>query len=420
MREIPFTQTNLLRCFRYQDLQENPVFKDREKRSEVALEAAKRISRRTVFSTPLRLITAKKKPAFSFGDIYQALTCRLIAKNIQRNYNLAPSNRTEVIRNLICYLGESYPIRLERLDIQSFFEEIKRDDIIPKILNDGQCSHHTAILLHDFFILLKTHGVNGLPRGLSISSTLAELVLQEFDQQMRSHSEVFLYARFVDDIIIGTSDNVKIPEILKEQFAHLPPPLKVHAKGEKRRTLIAKKTNVKETPDFFEYLGYRFTVHHTLHARENALGNLRRELKISIAGPKITKMKQRIILCFASYLASSKSLSDMDLLVDRIKFLCGNYHISDPFTGVKIKSGIFYNYPEKNHFIHCELRELDALLRGILYSNKHRLSRRVQKTISHADRDRLKGFSFVDGFHNKRFYSLSHTRLSEIKECWPQ
>jgi len=419
MLELAFSRTNLLRCISYRELEADASLKDPANRELAGAATAKLVAARTVFSEPMRAIQIRKKTAYQFPNIYQALTCRLISRNIKRNYKIAPQSRNSIVRNLSGVLQESYPIKIQRADIQSFFEEIDRDKLLDKILNDGKCSHHTALMLYDFFRSLKSQGIKGVPRGLGISSTLAELVLADFDRAMQGHPEVFLYCRFVDDILISMSDKATIATAVKEKLDDLPPPLKIHKSGQKYGNITVKRTStVPGHTHSFEYLGYSFRVGETVHPTRQILGNLRRHVSIEIADNKIEKIKARVISSFISFISSKHTPDDFSLLRDRICALTGNYYICDPFTGVKIKTGIFYNYAEKNEFNKCHLHSLDALLRGIIFSRKHRLSVRVAKFLGAHERFLLKGYTFKDGFHKKRFYTFSYRRLAEIKECW--
>jgi len=419
MIEHAFTKKNIQRSIAYKDMINDIQFRDVEYRHNVATSAYKKIQENTIFSKALKEIKILGKNTYQFHDVEQELVSRLISKNIRTNYSLKQLNRQTIINNTVSILKESSPFNIFRFDIIKFFESIDRKKIVSNLLIDGRCSRQTIILLSELFKSFEAQNIEGLPRGLGISSILAEYVLHSFDRALREADSVFFYARFVDDIVIITSNLFTQENIKNLVEKNIPNPLKMHTKGEKVSSHAIPKTSLKKSePKIFNYLGYKFTIHPNLHSTELVLGNKRRRIVVQISDEKITKLKGRLIDSFVKYITVDHSLKEYQILKNRLMALTGNYYISDPLTGINIKTGIFFNYSEKNEFIKCELGELDRFLRGLLYCKKHLLSRRISGKIGKFQKRELSSFSFLDGFHKKRFYSFSHLELCEIKGGW--
>jgi hypothetical protein len=248
---------------------------------------------------------------------------------------------------------------------------------------------------------------------------LAEYVLLKFDSAIREHEHVFFYSRFVDDIVLATNPAFTKSDVNALITKSLPPPLEVHTSGEKVASLsIGRISGTTARASEFDYLGYRFSVHGTLHPTRNVFSQKCRGVDIEISKGKIEKIKGRLIDSFISFICGSVTSASYTLLRNRVRALTGNYYISDPISGIQIKTGIYYNYCHKNIFNNCELRNLDAFLRGLLFSQSHKLSRRINKKLSKVQRMELIGYTFSNGFHEKRFHSLTYGELKEIKECW--
>ena len=74
-------------------------------------------------------------------------------------------------------------------------------------------SNETKQLLEKIFN--KVQQPNGLPRGLNISATLAELYMKDFDHNIVTTDGVFYYSRFVDDIIIFSYKEITLDYLNK-------------------------------------------------------------------------------------------------------------------------------------------------------------------------------------------------------------
>lgn len=423
MIEIAYTKRRIAKCIAYSDLIDDKSLLDRKNRDAAVARTLSAINSDTLFQKDLKHLSIRGKSAYACASIEQALATRLISKNIKANYKIRPQNRNIIIRNLISSLRESSPYNVHRFDIEKFFESINRDELFSKLMRDDRCSRQTLLLIFQIFEKIKSQNISGLPRGIGLSSTLSELALHEFDNNIKKERNVFFYARFVDDIILITAPELQKGEVIDLLQNNLNYNLKLHKNGNKTsHHCISKATDKNIIPsasfEKFQYLGYDFSVSNINTPNETILGIPRRHLKVDICEEKIEKIKSRIITSFTNHLSTSSDPKSFGLLEMRLKALTGNYIINDPITRISIKTGIFYNYSEKNNKTRCPLKNLDALLRGLLFSGSHKLSTRIQEAIPIDKRRKLIGYTFTNGFYKVRLYSFSHENLKKIKEAW--
>ena len=125
------------------------------------------------------------------------------------------------------------------------------------------------------------------------------------------------------------------------------------------------------------------------------------------------KIKTRIVKAFVNVAKNG----DVGLLVDRIKYLTGNYSIKSSTTLLPIKAGIFYNYKQISEES-LSLNELDVFYQNILHCYRGKLGTRLSKVLSKSDREVLTNYSFRYGFKNRTFHGLTFDRIHRIKMCW--
>lgn len=89
---------------------------------------------------------------------------------------------------------------------------------------------------------------SGVPQGLSISNTLAEIYLQDFERNMNSGAFDCICFRYVDDILI-LCNSADISDLKKHTYSLLEEDLKL--------TINHTKSNEGIISDGIEYLGYK-------------------------------------------------------------------------------------------------------------------------------------------------------------------
>ena len=394
--------------------------KDEENRKKSSLIAASQVDNLNVFNDIFDTIKIKSKNVYMINSIEKSLILRLLSNNIKSCYNISVKSREQIVTNLISFLRESSPYHIHRFDIESFYESIDRESLFKKIKDDGILSKKSIILLRLFFQELTNKSIPGLPRGLRLSAILSEFALKYIDLGIRSTDGVFVYERFVDDIILITDTNIQKKDgraILEDK---LPSNLKLHAINSKK-TYFGRvaKPNDKEVSkeNIFSYLGYCYTVTEKNHVSENFLKIKRRDVGIDISSEKIRKLKNRLIKSFMSYVTSGlKSKKDYDMLIKRLKFLTGNYYLYNISTISNVKSGIYYNYKLINQ--KKQINRLDEFLKSLLFCRKSRLSLRIQNAVPIEKRRELAFFSFNKGHSQRVFYKFNYVDFSEIKKVW--
>lgn len=348
---------------------------------------------------------------FFIEDITQKLILRKLNDNVKRIYKDEQANRKFIIQQVKTLLSETAPFWVIKTDVKSFYESIDKDRIFRKLKNDAMLSYFSISLIKKVLEHPVFSNKSGLPRGINISSTLSEIYMRKFDNWVQRSQGVYYYARFVDDIIIFVSTerdanelfksiNIKLLEICNLEINTLKTELILGAsfKHEKKTKRFGKDT--------IEYLGYQFYVEPKLSRKDKRL------VKISIADKKVKKIKTRLVKSYVDFVMNR----DFNLLMKRIKFLTGNYEISEGFDDSILKAGIFYNYTHLNDY--KVLEDLNDFHRKMLYSKSGSFGGKLNSTLESNQRILLKKYCFTAGHKQKTYNSFSYLEMGEIIKCW--
>jgi len=142
------------------------------------------------------------KPVYSVTTHIDEFAIRKLGDNLSRVYGVQQANRTEIVGQVIPLLREKVPFFLLKLDIKSFYESVNRAALLEQVFRDSSLSFRSKLLLDQLLATSQHFPGTGLPRGISLSATLSELYMKEFDAKIRSIDGVYFYTRFVDDILI--------------------------------------------------------------------------------------------------------------------------------------------------------------------------------------------------------------------------
>ncbi len=314
-----------------------------------------------------------------------------VQHNIRRLYKVKQSNRHQIVCQLRELLGDRFPKHVVRTDISSFYESIPREKLLEKLKDDPLLTLASKkIIRRILFEYGQITGSDiGLPRGIGISTYLAELYMRDIDNTIRDHPGVLYYARYVDDIFI----------------IFCPPPNTTTR--EFRKTVVGAfrnmglKRNRKKTQVFkivtggtysIEYLGYKFEI-----------GSGAVVLKMT--NKKVTRYKQRVDLSFDAYDKQSKTSEKKAraLLERRIRFLTGNTRLVN--NKKNVVSGIFFSNSLLNSS--NDLKKLDA-----------HLSAKISLLTNARLKNRLSICSFNRGFEKRKYFKFSAHELSQIVEVW--
>ncbi|ASL47536.1 hypothetical protein bAD24_III09080 [Burkholderia sp. AD24] len=365
------------------------------------------------------LVAGKKiNRVASFSD---KLVLRKIDRNIKRISPISQEPRPSIVSNVKSLLSEGVPYRSYRLDVKSFFESFSKIFIMDLLYDAPILSSRTKQLTDR----LLTQNGPGLPRGLSISSSLSELAMIQFDAALKKLDHVFFYVRFVDDILIVTSGDEPEGYIVDFVKTVLPPGLTLNKKKletPKRLATIKPYDPSKVTiPTFgigkspllsMEYLGYAFEVYQP--PKNDTPKNQFRTVRVDISENKIKKIKKRIVLAVHSYCKNK----DFPLLEARLKFLTSNFSIEDKNRDQKRLAGLYYNYYFVTDKDADGLKDLDKFMRAAVLSNSGKIFSRFYKVSTSLQRRQLLSNSFVYNFRKEAFVHHTAKELKRIQRCW--
>lgn len=166
---------------------------------------AKKINNDSFSFSTINSFQYNGKIIYKINSPEECYTIKKISDNIKRLYKIKFSSKEDIVNQVINILSDTSSYRVFRLDVKEFFESIDFKSVLDKLSADNILSNSSLSKLHNLRQQLPSY-FRGLPRGLAISSVLAELYMEEIDNIIRSEIGIYLYARYVDDIIIVLHD----------------------------------------------------------------------------------------------------------------------------------------------------------------------------------------------------------------------
>lgn len=329
---------------------------------------------------------------------------RKINQNLRRIYKVKQADRFQIIATVKSLLAQPIPFYVCKLDIKSFYENINRGKILSDINGSALVSYETKALLNKFFETLP-ESITGLPRGINVSATLSEYYMKKFDRFIRENKDFFYYARFVDDIILFSTEPItkRNTDILA---SYLPEGLSFN----KKKLQTHELSFAQKEEERIVYLGYEFICSKIEKNKDI------RAIKTRIAPKKIKKIKKRIVSAFLSH----KQDRNFRLLQDRLLFLTATYPLKTQRQKLSkyeaagfLHGGIFYSYPLIDD-LDC-LQELDVFLNGLLCSQKFS---RIVGSLSPDQKSLLRKYSFVQGYKRRISRRYKTDYIKDIVKCW--
>lgn len=337
----------------------------------------------------------RTKPTYridrSKPDVYFA--AKQMESSIRRSYFGVSSSRNKLVSQLSTALDNKMPKTVVKTDISAFFESVPHAGIWSMWQSSSSLGTLTSAFLKQFLdeqaILVGAE--QGLPRGVGMSSQLAEAYLQGLDRRVRAAPQVSFYARYVDDIVIvvsgGSEDRAKaLLADVKSTLSDL------SLKLNEGKTEILKAGDSGSIVGSFEFLGYKFS-------------NPGGKVQATFSSAKVAKYKKRIDDVLAGWIAhKSKTSGHEGLLLDRWRFMTGNARLAnnkkDALTGV--------------YFSNPHLTEM-SVLTGLDAYAVHKVNSTM---IPEPLKSRMLGLKFVDGFRSRVVYRFSQNELSRIAAVW--
>ncbi|PSJ42738.1 hypothetical protein C7I36_08700 [Zobellella taiwanensis] len=339
---------------------------------------------------PFEKKIVKRKSVFSPSIVEDDLSIRLLDRFIRRIYKVRQSDRNRIVRQLISLLKDSGNYHVLRLDIKDCYEDIKLNRLINKFDNDLILAPECMQLLNQIHShLQEIHNVDGLPRGLAISPTLAELYLELLDNNIASHKSVIYSARYVDDIIIlvPQGKEVDVEKYVKSLTEDL---------GLSINKSPGKYYSGHSSTASFDYLGYSIKV--------SSVKNKPNKVNVEISTSKLNKIKSRIIKGFCDH----KKQKNINLLKKRLEYLSMLKIVKKGNNG-NLLGGIAHNYQYVTNDFEC-LKGIDGFLCCQINSPRFGLSAE--------ERDKIRKISVYGNVKNKKVGNFSKSQTVRIMRVW--
>nr|WP_169530634.1 antiviral reverse transcriptase Drt3a [Spongiibacter tropicus] len=340
--------------------------------------------------SPIQNRTLFGKNTFTPASMEDAFEIKLLDRFIRRIYKVRQSDRNRIVKQLKTLLKDSSETHLLRVDIKNCYENIPLEKLISKFSDDFLLTPECINILKNINTDLKNrHNFSGLPRGLSISPTLAELYLERLDREISSHREVIYSARYVDDIIVILPSNKdsEIKNHIKETLEKMG--LSINDSPKKQYNGPSKSAN-------FEYLGYAFKV----QERKNK-PNL---VNLEISESKINKIKHRII----KSLLDHKKNNNITLLKRRLEYLSMLKTVKKGKNG-DLLAGLAHNYQHVTDDFEC-LKKVDGFLCAKIQEPRFHLTTQ--------QKGKINKISMYGNTKNRKIGNFSNKQTINIMRAW--
>ena len=386
----------LSNAIRPRDVKRWNLWESNRDRGEQLCELAARIADASFGISPLKIREVRGNAVCEPSCPEDFVALRVVDHYLRRIYKVRQSDRSRIVRELKVILEDSSDLELRKLDIRAFYESISCDELINQIRSDMILGYKGIRMLETLVERAQEAGVVGLPRGIGVCATLAELVGRRIDRYVSNIEGVYYAARYVDDIILVTER--RRHAVVETSLRDLWTRLHLDVNPDK-----AVSVELDAAPRFC-YLGYEFTI----GSRPNP--GAPRAITVRIAPSKLRKQKTRICRAFHRF-TRDKSFG---LLLARLRYLSGSQLISRTENGL-LFSGNVYNYREITE-PDC-LDALDALVRNIA-AGRRRLGRIVAPQLSSDQVKRLESISFRHAYERNLKVRFTRSRAMRIKQVF--
>jgi hypothetical protein len=363
---------------------------------------------------PIQKTRFKRKWVFRMQRLEDDLVVRKLTQNLRQFLPeaAAPQGREFIVSNLRHFLAEGVPYRVYRLDIRSFYESVPQKELATAFMDLNPLSVQSKQQLTNVLEQFAAIGGTGVPRGMAVSAVLCDLLMKGFDAVVMRKSNVYFYARYVDDIVIITNDSEDPKSFLSGLEGELPGDLKFNS-SKCRTEVCAEKAKASDIPSSkfsFDYLGYEFSVSDP--PKGGALDKYRR-VRVDLARGKVDKIKTRVLKAFRAY----KATGDVTLFMQRVRFLTSNFSLTELDSGKTKLAGIYYGYPQLTPDARG-LRELDKYLRRLVLAPTGRSLSAAGATMTNKEKRALLSLTFSRGHAKRIFTRFTPSQIGAIQECW--
>lgn len=361
-----------------------------------AIDAAKRIRDRK-FDLGLRPLGPRNGKVVYRLDALEAPATYFLVKQLERNirdaFDVRMPNRHRMISQLATLLRNKTPKTVMRLDVAACFESISHDALLEMLQDEPRLGQTTRDFLEKLLADYRdlTGKPAGLPRGVGISSFLAEAFLKSVDGEIRLMPGVTYYARYVDDIVVIVTDanhDGRASKVRDQLTTSL------RQRGLRRN---AKKERWLSSTD-------KSTRRVTLLGYELSVCIPQGEASLDMSKARYDDYVTRLNSAFVRF-AAAPGDGAATALDKRVQLLTSNQRLWRP--GGFNSNGI--------RFSHRALTTPGPRMRRL---DDH-LQRLIHREVSdQVLRERPKGHSFVEGFLQVRFMRVKQRRREQITAIW--
>jgi len=385
-----FDNTAIIRVLTSKDVSRWSIFDDVTEKDDSINALADSIKAKNFEISPLKCEIKRNKPTYQATNIEDAISIKLLDRYIRRIYKVRQSDRNRIVSQVKTLLQDSGDYVILRLDIEKCYESMDFEQTINKLNDDMILAPSCMRLLHSILEHCKTVGIKGLPRGLAISPTLAELYLEPIDKFIKQFEGVVYYTRYVDDLLILVDRNFehRLLEELKVKLSNIT--LSLNETSDEKK-YIGPSQNAN-----FNYLGYSFKVTPTKRKPN--------KVEVTISPAKLSKIKQKVAKSLHDY---SKT-SDIRLLQQRLNYLTVIKEIKKSKNGVLL-GGIAYNYRYVSDQFNC-LKVLDGFLFNMINNPKYGFTATNISALSK--------ISFFGSATHKKQGKFTRKKASLINKVW--
>jgi len=347
----------------------------------------------------------RNKIIYSTTSISTHYALKKIANDLSKLYKIEIPNRDDISEQVYRIFEQSSNYSIIRLDIKSFYENIKYNSVLNKINKDKILSVKFIKILKELNCFID----EGLPRGLSISPVLSEIFMKEIDHEIKNIGNIYYYARYVDDIIIISPQK---SEIISPKVINILKKYSLTINSKKYIKNIERTNNNEKSKIYsFDYLGYKYVI-------ETITFNKKRIVRAELSDAKKRKIKTRIIHSLLDRVHNTTYSDKQELLLKRLRVLSSNYSLTYNETSkANLKAGMFYSHRLVNNY--GIFSEFNNFLSKALYCNSSNFFGKSMSYIPKSEKANiLKNICFVKGFREKSFIPLEREEMERIKKCW--
>lgn len=183
-----------------------------------------------------------------------------------------------------------------KMDIQKYFESIPHDILIEKF---SKLIHDKKFL--DFIYKLIGVSEKGIPIGFYTSQWIANWYLQDLDHYIKEVLHAKYYIRYMDDMVIFSSNKKSLHKMKKEIEAYLSDNLHLKLKSNWQVFRFIYPCKGKERGRFLDFMGFRFYRKRTT-LRRNIMLKATRKARMISKKQKPTIYDIRQMLSYVGYI----------------------------------------------------------------------------------------------------------------------